>query len=57
MALAVAEVAREDARLTGFQVAWVQELMTQPWGHRACSGRVPGGNIRNVYTAVKEQYP
>ena len=32
MALAVAEVVREDARLTGFQIAWVQELTTQPWG-------------------------
>ena len=56
MALEVADVEREDARLTGFQVEWVQELTTQPWEHRAFYGRDPDGNVLNVPTAVAEQH-
>jgi uncharacterized glyoxalase superfamily protein PhnB len=55
MALEVAAVEREDARLKDFQVKWVQELTTQPWGHRAFSVRDPDGNVLNVHTAMEEQ--
>ena len=51
--LAVADVEREYARLKGLQVAWVQELTTQPWGHRAFYVRDPDGNVLNFYTAVE----
>ena len=51
--LAVADVDREYARLKGLQVAWVQELTTQPWGHRAFYIRDPDGNVLNFYTAVE----
>ena len=53
--LAVADVEREYARLKGLQVAWVQELTTQPWGHRAFYVRDPDGNVLNFHTAVEEQ--
>ena len=51
--LAVADVDREYARLKGLQVAWVQELTTQPWGHCAFYIRDPDGNVLNFYTAVE----
>jgi uncharacterized glyoxalase superfamily protein PhnB len=51
----VADVDREYARLQGLQVEWVQELTTQPWGHRAFYVRDPDGNILNFHTAVEEQ--
>jgi hypothetical protein len=55
MEYAVADVEREDARLTGLQVEWVQELTTQAWGHRAFDVRAPEGNVLNLHTAVEEQ--
>ena len=53
--LAVADVDAEYARLQGLQVEWVQELTTQPWGHRAFYVRDPDGNILNFHTTVEEQ--
>jgi catechol 2,3-dioxygenase-like lactoylglutathione lyase family enzyme len=53
--LEVADVAQEYARLKGLQVEWVQELTTQPWGHRAFYVRDPDGNVLNFHTAVEEQ--
>ena len=52
--LAVADVDAEYARLRGLQVAVVQEVTTQPWGHRAFYVRDPDGNILNFHTAVEE---
>jgi catechol 2,3-dioxygenase-like lactoylglutathione lyase family enzyme len=53
--LEVADVDREYARLKGLQIEWVQELTTQPWGHRAFYVRDPDGNVLNFYMAVEEQ--
>ncbi len=53
--LEVANVEQEYARLKGLQVEWVQELTTQPWGHRAFSVRDPDGNVLNFHTAMEEQ--
>jgi len=53
--LEVADVEQEYARLKGLQVEWVQELTTQPWGHRAFYVRDPDGNVLNFHTAVEEQ--
>src|SRR5215470_2798222 len=47
--LEVADVDREYARLKGLQVEWVQELTTQPWGHRAFYVRDPDGNVLNFH--------
>src|SRR5947207_6088680 len=52
--LEVADVDREYARLTDLQVELVQELTTQPWGHRAFYVRDPDGNVLNFYMAVEE---
>jgi len=52
--LEVADVDGEYARLKGLQVEWVQELTTQPWGHRAFYIRDPDGNVLNLHTAVEE---
>ena len=52
--LEVADVDREYARLKGLQVEWVQELTTQPWGHRAFYVRDLDGNVLNFYMAVEE---
>jgi catechol 2,3-dioxygenase-like lactoylglutathione lyase family enzyme len=52
--LEVADVDREYARLKGLQVEWVQELTTQPWGHRAFYVRDPDGNVLNLHTTVEE---
>ena len=51
--LEVADVDREYARLKGLQVEWVQELTTQPWGHRAFYVRDPDGNVLNFHMAVE----
>jgi uncharacterized glyoxalase superfamily protein PhnB len=53
--LEVEDVDRQYARLKGLQLEWVQELTTQPWGHRAFYIRDPDGNVLNFYMAVKEQ--
>ena len=53
--LEVADVDREYARLKGLPVECVQELTTQPWGHRAFYIRDPDGNVLNLHTAVEEQ--
>jgi catechol 2,3-dioxygenase-like lactoylglutathione lyase family enzyme len=53
--LEVADVDREYARLKGLQVEWVQELTTQPWGHRAFYVRDPDGNVLNFHMVVEEQ--
>jgi catechol 2,3-dioxygenase-like lactoylglutathione lyase family enzyme len=53
--LEVADVDAEYARLNGLQVEWVQEVTTQPWGHRAFYVRDPDGNVLNFHTAVEEQ--
>jgi catechol 2,3-dioxygenase-like lactoylglutathione lyase family enzyme len=50
----VEDVEGEYARLKGLQLEWVQELTTQPWGHRAFYVRDPDGNVINVHTAVEE---
>jgi catechol 2,3-dioxygenase-like lactoylglutathione lyase family enzyme len=50
----VANVDGEYARLKGLAVEWVQELTTQPWGHRAFYVRDPDGNVLNFHTAVEE---
>jgi len=49
----VAHVEREYARLKRLDVEWVQELTTQPWGHRAFYVRDPDGNVLNVHTTVE----
>jgi catechol 2,3-dioxygenase-like lactoylglutathione lyase family enzyme len=53
--LEVADVEREYARLKGLQIEWVQELTTQPWGHRAFYVRDPDGNVLNLYMVVEEE--
>ena len=52
---AVEDVDAEYARLQGLPLEWVQELRTQPWGHRTFYVRDPDGNVLNVHTAVEEQ--
>jgi catechol 2,3-dioxygenase-like lactoylglutathione lyase family enzyme len=42
----VTDVDGEYSRLEGLQVEWVQELTTQPWGHRAFYVRDPDGTVR-----------
>ena len=52
--LAVADVdagVRPTAKAS--RSTWVQELTTQPWGHRAFYVRDPDGNVLNFYTAVE----
>jgi uncharacterized glyoxalase superfamily protein PhnB len=51
---AVEDVEREYTRLKALPMAWVQELTTQPWGHRAFYVRDPDGNVLNVHTVVEE---
>ena len=51
----VADVDREYIRLKALPMEWVQELTTQPWGHRAFYVRDPDGNILNVHTVVEEK--
>jgi uncharacterized glyoxalase superfamily protein PhnB len=53
--LEVEDVDGEYTRLKGLQMEWVQELTTQPWGHRAFYVRDPDGNVLNVYTTVEER--
>jgi catechol 2,3-dioxygenase-like lactoylglutathione lyase family enzyme len=53
--LDVVDVDREYARLKDLQVEWVQELTTQPGGHRAFYVRDPDRNVLNVHTAVEEE--
>jgi len=52
--LEVADVDREYARLKGLPVECVQELTTQPWGHRGFYVRDPDGNVLNVHMVVEE---
>ena len=52
--LEVADVEQEYTRLKRLQVEWVQELTTQPWGHRAFYVRDPDGNVLNVHMVVEE---
>jgi len=54
--LEVADVEREYARLKGLQVEWIQELTTQPWGHRAFYVRDPDGNVLNFHMVVEEEH-
>ena len=51
----VEDVDREYTRLKALPMEWVQELMTQPWGHRAFYVRDPDGNVLNVHTVVEEK--
>jgi catechol 2,3-dioxygenase-like lactoylglutathione lyase family enzyme len=53
----VEDVDREYARLKGLQLEWVQELTTQPWGHRAFYVRDPDGNVLNFHTIVEAHSP
>jgi catechol 2,3-dioxygenase-like lactoylglutathione lyase family enzyme len=53
--LAVEDVDGAYARLKRLPMAWVQELTTQPWGHRAFYVRDPDGNILTVHTVVEDQ--
>jgi uncharacterized glyoxalase superfamily protein PhnB len=50
----VEDIEREYARLKGLPMQWVQELTTQPWGHRAFYVRDPDGNVLNFHAAVEE---
>jgi uncharacterized glyoxalase superfamily protein PhnB len=43
----------EYARLKGLPIEWVQELSTQPWGHRAFYIRDPDGNVLNFHTVME----
>jgi catechol 2,3-dioxygenase-like lactoylglutathione lyase family enzyme len=52
--LEVEDVDGEYARLKGLQLEWVQEVTTQPWGHRAFYIRDPDGNVINFHMAVGE---
>jgi len=54
--LEVADVDREYTRLKGLHVDWVQELTTQPWGHRAFYVRDPDGNVLNFQMVVAEEH-
>ena len=51
----VEDVDREYTRLKALPMEWVQEVTTQPWGHRAFYVRDPDGNVLNVYTVVEDQ--
>jgi catechol 2,3-dioxygenase-like lactoylglutathione lyase family enzyme len=51
----VEDVDGEYARLKRLPITWVQEVTTQPWGHRAFYVRDPDGNILNVHTVVEGQ--
>jgi catechol 2,3-dioxygenase-like lactoylglutathione lyase family enzyme len=51
----VEDVDEAYARLKGLQMEWVQELTTQPWGHRAFYVRDPDGNVLNFHTVVEER--
>jgi uncharacterized glyoxalase superfamily protein PhnB len=51
---AVENVDKEYARLKNLPVEWVQELTTQPWGHRAFYVRDPDGNVLNIHMVVEE---
>ena len=53
--LAVKDVEGEYRRLKSMQLEWVQELTTQPWGHRAFYVRDPDGNVLNFHTVVEER--
>jgi uncharacterized glyoxalase superfamily protein PhnB len=53
----VEDVDGEYARLKGLQLEWVQELTTQPWGHRAFYVRDPDGNVLNFHTTVEAHSP
>ena len=50
---AVEDVDETYARLKGLRMEWVQELTTQPWGHRAFYVRDPDGNVLNFHTTVE----
>ena len=50
--LEVADVDGVYARLKDLQIEWVQELTTQPWGHRAFYVRDPDRNVLNFHAAV-----
>jgi uncharacterized glyoxalase superfamily protein PhnB len=50
----VEDVDREYTRLKALPMAWVQEVTTQPWGHRAFYVRDPDGNVLNVHTVVED---
>ena len=52
--LEVEDVDEEYARLKDLQLEWVQEVTTQPWGHRAFYIRDPDGNVINLHMAVEE---
>jgi catechol 2,3-dioxygenase-like lactoylglutathione lyase family enzyme len=49
----VEDVDREYTRLKGLQLEWVQDLTTQPWGHRAFYIRDPDGNVINFHSSVE----
>jgi uncharacterized glyoxalase superfamily protein PhnB len=51
----VEDVDREYTRLKALPMAWVQEVTTQPWGHRAFYVRDPDGNVLNLHTVVEDQ--
>ena len=50
----VEDVDREYTRLKALRMEWVQELTTQPWGHRAFYVRDPDGNVLNFHMIVEE---
>jgi uncharacterized glyoxalase superfamily protein PhnB len=57
MKCAVEDIEGEYARLKGMQIEWVQELTTQPWGHRAFYVPDPDGKVLNVHTVVEAPNP
>jgi catechol 2,3-dioxygenase-like lactoylglutathione lyase family enzyme len=48
----VPDVDAEFERLRHFQIDWVKEPSTQPWGNRSIYLRDPDGNLVNLYTRV-----
>jgi uncharacterized glyoxalase superfamily protein PhnB len=50
----VEDIEGEYARLKDLPLGWVQELTTQPWGHRTFYVRDPDANVPNFHTVVEE---
>ena len=52
---AVEDIEAEYSRLKALSLEWVQDLTTQPWGHRAFYVRDPDGNVLNFHAVLEEQ--
>jgi catechol 2,3-dioxygenase-like lactoylglutathione lyase family enzyme len=51
--MAVDNIDEEYGRLKSLPIEWVQELTTQPWGHRAFYVGDPDGNVLNFHTVLE----